>query len=170
MVRVRANRRFQCHGRQSKSRRSYARLWRAAGRPAGIIELNRCSSRMRITSRLLSGVRKSPRIADNKLNNPSAVASLFIPRSCAPWSSTPRRSSTPSTCASRRTVRAYSTPTKSSSKLAARLLLPTDHCVRKRGDLRGPSNSRVQLRRRVAILADAKDRSICCAEETVSHV
>ena len=42
--------------------------------------------------------------------------------------------------------------------------------MRKRGDLRGPSNSRIQFWRRVAILADAKDRSICCAKETVSHV
>ena len=93
------------------------------GRRAGSIELNRCSSRMRIACSLLSLLRKSPRTADNNLTNPSAVTSLFIPLSCAAWSSTPRRNSTPSTCASRRTCRAYSTPTKSSSKFVARLLL-----------------------------------------------
>jgi hypothetical protein len=59
---------------------------------------------------------------------------------------------------------------KIEQQIGREITAAADHCVRKRGDLRGPSNSRVQLRRRVAILADAKDRSVCCAEETVSHV
>ena len=41
-------------------------------------------------------------------------------------------------------------------QIGRQIAAPTDHCVRKRGDLRGPSNGCVQLRRRVAILADAK--------------
>ena len=89
------------------------------------MDLNRCPSRMRIACSLLSLLRKSLRSADSKASKPSAVTSLFIPLSCAAWSSTPRRNSTPLTCASRNTSRTYSTPKKSSSKLVARLLLAT---------------------------------------------
>src|SRR6266446_2934425 len=93
--------------------------------PAGIIELKRCASKTWIACSLLSFFRKSPRNADNSVSNPSAVASLSMPFSWAARSWTPRRNSTPLTCASRRTLRAYSTPRKSSSKLVARLLLAT---------------------------------------------
>src|SRR5205814_8993306 len=59
---------------------------------------------------------------------------------------------------------------KIEQQISGEMAAPTDHCVRKRGYLRGASNSRIQLWRRVAILADAKKRSVCCAEKTVSHV
>src|SRR5262249_38486666 len=44
------------------------------------------------------------------------------------------------------------------------------HCMCKCRDLRGATNGRMELRCSVPILAKAKRRSVCCAEETVSHV
>src|ERR1051325_11445289 len=59
---------------------------------------------------------------------------------------------------------------KIEQQICREIAASTDHCMRKSGYLCSPSNGRIELWRRVTVLGDAKKRSICRAEETVSHV